>query len=500
MKPTRKHLRRGATRSSDTPKRHWSLNWRLHSVIIMVAAISSVLFLTESEDTQASSTPATTSQEGITLALPQERDQVSEQESLLPPQKIAPPTTASTLAAPRSEPAAPTQEAAATSDAKELPDQPTTTASDKALEWQTARVKSGDSLARIAYRADIKASEIHHLMNTDNEAIQTLTRIRPGDELRYRSSASGDLLALEYDTSDTERLSVIKNGDQFAAEVIARPYDVFENRISATIDSSLFGTAKAAGLSDNLIMELANIFGYDIDFALDVRHGDTFTVIWKEYFRNGEKIKDGDIIAAEFINNGRTVRGVRYTDASGHTDYYAPNGDSLRKAFIRSPVHFTRISSKFNPNRLHPIYKTRRPHRGVDYAARTGTPIMAAGDGKVIFRGKKGGYGNCVIIQHGQRYNTLYAHMSSFNRKVGYGTRVKQGQVIGYVGATGWATGPHLHYEFRVNGVHRNPLTVKLPSAEPLKAQYKADFERFSQPLMAQLNTLTRTQLALNSQ
>ncbi|MGM0564104.1 MAG: peptidoglycan DD-metalloendopeptidase family protein [Pseudomonadota bacterium] len=481
MKQSRQHARRGASRPVTQKRRHWSLNWRLHTVVIALAGLSSVVFLVESEDTQASA-PAT-QDHGLELTLPQSSEAAIQR--------------ARPLLAPSQELALPEIEVEA-----EATDEPQTSgvtgSGDADAGWEQVTIKPGDSLARVAYRAGVASTQIHQLMQSGHEAVNHLTRVRPGDQLRYRSDDEGRLMALEFDLNDTERLVVSQADGQFDVELVERPYEVFENRISGTIDDSLFASAKAAGLSDQLIMQLANVFGYDIDFALDIRRGDTFTVIWNEYFRNGEKVKDGEIIAAEFINNGRTVRGVRYTDADGHTDYYAPNGDSLRKEFIRSPVHFTRISSGFNPNRLHPIHKTRRPHRGVDYAARTGTPIMAAGDGKVIHKGKKGGYGNAVILKHGHTYTTLYAHMSRVHPSLRYGGRVKQGQVIGYVGATGWATGPHLHYEFRVNGVHRNPLTVKLPSAKPLKAAFLDDFDRFSQPLVAQLNTLTRTQLALN--
>ena len=217
-------------------------------------------------------------------------------------------------------------------------------------------------------------------------------------------------------------------------------------------------------------MELANIFGWDIDFALDIRAGDHFTVIYEERFLNGEKIGNGPILAAEFVNQGRSYKAIRYSDAGNRSDYYSPTGLSMRKAFLRTPVDFRRISSRFG-KRKHPILNRMRMHTGVDYAASRGTPIRAAGDGKVIHKGRKGGYGRTVIIQHGGRYSTLYAHMNSYRRGVYTGKRVKQGQIIGYVGSSGRATGPHLHYEFRVNGVHRNPLTVKLPSAKPINSK-----------------------------
>jgi len=443
-------------------KKHWSQrlisSWRFHSFVLAIVGASSLLFLFESEETQASAPVVS-----------------------LEPALAERSTYNFSLELPSTEP----------TNVKPVTAPPP--------KWKTATVKSGDTLARIAQRQGISAQEVHKLMQS-GEDIQQITRIKPGDTIKYQTNTQSELLALSYDLSQTERLIANKKNGEFLVRTLDRPFEIHQNRTSATIQSSMYGAAKHSGLSDNLIMEMASIFGYDIDFALDVRKGDTFNIIWDEYHRDGEKIKDGPILAAEFINRGRVVRAVRYTDAAGNSDYFSPEGKSLRKAFLRSPVHFTRISSKFNPNRLHPIYKTKRPHRGVDYAARTGTPIYSAGDGKVIFRGKKNGYGNVVIVQHGNTYNTLYAHMSKFNGKARKGSRVKQGQTIGYVGQTGWATGPHLHYEFRVNGVHRNPLTVKLPTAKPLANKYLADFQSVSSPLLAQLDTLSRTQLALLQQ
>jgi murein DD-endopeptidase MepM/ murein hydrolase activator NlpD len=242
-------------------------------------------------------------------------------------------------------------------------------------------------------------------------------------------------------------------------------------------------------------MELANVFGWDIDFALDIRKGDNFTVLYEELYRNGEKISDGNILAAEFINDGKAYRAVRYTNPqTNRSEYFTPDGKSMRKAFLRSPVNFTRISSRFTVNRYHPVLHKFRSHKGVDYAAKRGTPIQAAGDGKVIFKGKKGGYGKVMIVQHGTKYTTLYAHLKTYNRKLKVGSKVKQAQTIAYVGSSGLATGPHLHYEFRVNGVHRNPLTVKLPISKPVPKRYMADFELTTTPVFAQLDLLARTQ------
>jgi murein DD-endopeptidase MepM/ murein hydrolase activator NlpD len=251
-------------------------------------------------------------------------------------------------------------------------------------------------------------------------------------------------------------------------------------------------------MSDKLVMSLAGIFAWDVDFVLDIRKGDDYYVVYEEIYQDGKYVTSGDIVAAEFNNNGRTFRAVRYVDSDGRTDYYTPEGRSLRKAFIRAPVDFTRISSAFNPNRRHPILNTIRAHKGVDYAAPSGTPIKAAGDGKIIFRGRKGGYGNCVIIQHGGNITTLYAHMSKF-AKAGLNSRVRQGDTIGYVGHTGLATASHLHYEYRLNGVHRNPRTVPLPQADPIKEEYRADFLAKAEPLLSELQHYKRTQVAMAS-
>jgi murein DD-endopeptidase MepM/ murein hydrolase activator NlpD len=207
-------------------------------------------------------------------------------------------------------------------------------------------------------------------------------------------------------------------------------------------------------------------------------------------------LRDGDIIAAEFVNQGRSYKALRYKDPKGDVDYYAPDGKRLRKKFLRTPVNFTRISSGFSLHRKHPILNVIRAHKGVDYAAPTGTPIRAAGDGKVVFKGRKGGYGKVIILRHGAIYSTVYGHMSRYARGLSVGKRVRQGQIIGYVGMTGLATGPHLHYEFRVHGVHRNPLTVKLPAAAPLPARYHADFQAHTEEALARLRLLSRIQVA----
>jgi murein DD-endopeptidase MepM/ murein hydrolase activator NlpD len=361
--------------------------------------------------------------------------------------------------------------------------------------WLKEKVKAGDSLARIFTRLNLSPGLLHNIINSSKEA-KTLARIRPGQTLEVHLDSQGKLLELIHQRSAIESLQVVATEAGFSTTLEKRTLESRIAQAQGTIASSLYQGAKRAGLDDAMVMELANIFGWDIDFALEIRAGDHFSLIYEERYLNGKKYRNGQILAAEFVNRGKVFRAVRYVDDKGNGNYYSPDGSSMRKAFLRAPVDFRRISSRFTKARWHPVLGKKRPHRGVDYAAATGTPIKAAGDGRVIFRGRKGGYGNTVIIQHGNQSTTLYGHMSKFRRSVKKGSRVNQGQVIGYVGKTGLATGPHLHYEFRVNGVHRNPLTVKLPAAAPINKKYRSDFKARSQPLLARLEQMSNTVIA----
>jgi murein DD-endopeptidase MepM/ murein hydrolase activator NlpD len=365
-------------------------------------------------------------------------------------------------------------------------------------EWHEITVKSGDSLAAIFSRVGISAGELHTLL-AQGGATHNLKKIYPGQTLHLMTNGDQQLLRLSYKIDELSTLDVSRNGDEFEISTTHRTPERRIINASGSIDNSLFLSAQAAGLSDSMTMELAGIFGWDIDFALDIRKGDQFTVLYEELYLDGERIGNGNILAAEFINQGTHYQAVRYTDAGGKTDYYSLDGKSMRKAFLRTPVEFSRISSGFSLGRRHPILNRIRAHKGVDYAAARGTPIKSTSNGKIVFRGKKGGYGNTIIIQHGTKYSTLYAHMSNFRGGLTTGTRVKQGQVIGYVGSSGLATGPHLHYEFRVDGVHRDPLKVKLPGAEPLDSKYLADFNRKAGSLLAKLDLVRNVQVAANS-
>ncbi len=351
-------------------------------------------------------------------------------------------------------------------------------------------VRRGDSLARIFERIGFTSADVHAIVNAGGEAPR-LTRLRPNETIVINRDATGALAGIEYEIDDVRLLSIVRDGDGFTSKVIERPIETRISYAEGTIESSLFVAGREAGLSDGLTMELARIFGWDVDFILDIRSGDRFNVLYEELYRDGVKLRDGAILAADFVNRDRKFRAVRFVDDFGRAAFFTPDGLAMRKAFLRAPLDFTRISSNFNPRRRHPILNTIRAHRGTDYSAPSGTAIRAAGDGRVAFRGQKGGYGNMIEIQHGGNITTLYAHLSKFSRTVGVGTRVKQGQVIGYVGMTGLATAPHLHYEFRLNGVHRNPVTVSLPNADPLPARYRDRFATMSRPLLAHLEALS---------
>ena len=365
-------------------------------------------------------------------------------------------------------------------------------------QWQEFTVKSGDSLSTLFKRAKLKPQQLDEVMKSGGP-VKKLTKIFPKDIIRVLTDDQGDLQALRYEIDPETYLMVERENGELVAQEYKHAIETRVAHAEGTINSSLFLAANEAGISENVIMELAGVFGWDIDFALDIRKGDSFKLLYEEIYRNGEKIKNGDILAAEFVNDGDVYRAVRYTNPeTSRTEYYTPEGKSMRKEFLRTPVNFARISSRFTTKRYHPVLHKFRSHKGVDYAAKRGTPIRAAGDGKVIFKGKKGGYGRVVIIQHGSKYTTVYAHLNSYNKKIRVGKKVKQGQTIAYLGSSGLATGPHLHYEFRVNGVHRNPLTVRLPSSGPVPKQHMANFELTTTPVFAQLDLLTRdTQLAL---
>ncbi len=360
--------------------------------------------------------------------------------------------------------------------------------------WQKVEVKKGESLSIIFERLGLSPTVLFQIMSL-GESTRVLKELMPGQSLHFLIEGK-KLQALRFESNLTTTLEIVKQEAGFSSNIIISPLDKRTNESHGTIDSSLFIAGQKAGLSDNLIMQLVSIFGWDIDFALDIRKGDQFNVIYEEHYKDATKVGEGPILAAEFVNRKQSYRAVRYISPEGETNYFSQDGISMRKAFLRTPLKFSRISSGFNLRRKHPVLNRIRAHKGVDYAAPTGTPIKATGDGTVLLAGKKGGYGNTVILKHGGTRSSLYAHMSRFSRNIKKWKRVKQGQIIGYVGKSGLATGPHLHYEFRVNGVHRNPLTVKLPKASSVPAKYLVDFKRQTATLLARLDGASTTKIA----
>jgi murein DD-endopeptidase MepM/ murein hydrolase activator NlpD len=379
-------------------------------------------------------------------------------------------------------------------DFSDLKETPETLPAPAASPWVTVTVKPGQTLSKIFEDQGLPVADWVQIVRLGGEG-RRLKMLRAGDKLHLRKGPEG-LQELTYALDETRTLQISRTENGFESITLAAEIERRPTYAMGSITSSLYEAAIASGLPTALVMEMADIFGYDIDFAQDMRVNDRFTVIYEELFKNGEKLRAGNILAAEFVNQGKAYRAVRYVDPQGNAGYYAQEGQSLRKSFIRTPLDVFRISSHFSYGRRHPVLNRIRAHLGTDYAAATGTPVKATGDGRITFMGWKGGYGRVIMLKHGSSFETLYAHLSRFRSGLSYGSRVKQGQVIGYVGKTGLATGPHLHYEFRVNGVHRDPRRVTLPRATALPRQNLEHFRASSTPLLAQLDALNRSRVA----
>jgi murein DD-endopeptidase MepM/ murein hydrolase activator NlpD len=365
-----------------------------------------------------------------------------------------------------------------------------------ASEWTLVTVKPGQTLGAIFAEQGLSATLMHRLLEHPG-AREPLTRFRPGAEFAFQIDA-GTLRALRFDRDEATRVVLHVDGDDIREEKVEREVQRRVQMASGTISESLSEATARAGMSTASMLEMAKVFGYDIDFAQDLRVGDSFHVVYEDIYRDGERLRGGDILAATFVNQGKTYQVFRYTFADGKTEYYDGDGRPMKKSFLRMPIDFARLSSRFSNARRHPVLGTVRAHRGVDYAAPTGTQIKAAGDGRITFAGWRNGYGRTVILDHGNGVTTLYAHMSRFS-SYKTGARVSQGATIGYVGASGLASGPHLHYEFRVHGVHRDPLTVTMPKPQPLPAGELARFRQQTQPMLARLQQMQATASALAS-
>ncbi len=348
-------------------------------------------------------------------------------------------------------------------------------------------VGRNDTLEAIFRRMALDRADLAAIRNLPGIR-QSLDFLKPGDAIKL-DYADGEIKALSRKVSETRTLQVVRADSGFEAKVVENPVQTHVRTATASIDSSLFQAAAAAQISDTVALRLADVFAWDIDFVLDIRDGDRFTVVYEQIYQDGKYLRDGEVLAAEFVNSGKVYRAVRFVNDAGSAGYYTADGKPMRKAFLRAPVQFTRVSSVFNPHRLHPILNLIRGHMGTDYAAPIGTPVHAAGDGRVSFEGRRGGYGNAVVLAHGNNIETLYGHMSRFAKHLRVGSHVSQGDVIGYVGMTGLATGPHLHYEYLTNGVHRDPQTVHLAGAEPLRAESLDKFRADCAPWLALLST-----------
>lgn len=362
--------------------------------------------------------------------------------------------------------------------------------------WQTDQIRSDDTFSSLLSRLNIRDDKALNFLRTSIAAQPFSGQFRTRHTITTKTDANGKLLHLEYELSDNEYLVLDAADDSFKVATETLILEKSQALKSATITSSLFAAADDANIPESIAVQLAEIFSDDIDFHEDLRRGDHFNVVYETFYNHGELVKTGNVLAAEFVNKGKSYKAVGFANAEGKFGYYTPEGKSLHTSFLRAPLEFTRISSGFTTGRFHPILQRMRAHQGVDMAAPTGTRIKAASNGVVDFIGVKGGYGNVIVLKHANNISTVYGHMSRFGEGMHRGSKVEQGDVIGYVGMTGLATGPHLHYEFLINGVHRDPLTVALPQNNEIDTRYKAAFVASSKSLSNQISLLGNTNIA----
>jgi murein DD-endopeptidase MepM/ murein hydrolase activator NlpD len=360
--------------------------------------------------------------------------------------------------------------------------------------WHEERIQRSDTFGSVLKRLSIEDANAIRYLRTD-AAANGLRQLMPGRVMRASTTEDGRLVELRYSIGLTV-LTVKPVGDGFRVNEEFAPLERRVIMKSGEIKSSLFAATDAAQLTDAVADQMAQVFSTDIDFHKDLRRGDRFTVVYEMYYDAGEPVRSGRMLAAEFVNGGKPYQAIWFQRANGQGDYYTLEGKPIKKAFLRSPLEFSRISSGFTTARFHPVLQRWRAHTGVDYAAPTGTGVKATSDGEVEFAGQKNGYGNVVILRHQRRYTTLYGHLSGFGRGIHAGARVAQGDVVGYVGMTGLATGPHLHYEFRIDDVYQDPLTVAMPDALPITAEYRGTFDAIAHPMGLRLGLLRNTNLA----
>ncbi len=353
--------------------------------------------------------------------------------------------------------------------------------------WKDITVKPNQSLYTLFKNQNIPIKLMVELLKNKNELTQKLSSLQKNDKILF-GFLNNEFVAIKMDVDLEKNVLAQKNtDDSFEFATTEYPVDIKTNYAQISINSSLFEDASRAGIDSNIVLDIADIFAWDIDFSQDLHPGDMIELLYKEKYVNGEKVSQGPILFID-INGKKRLTAMRFLNANGNYEYYDPDGNNLRKAFIRNPVKFTRISSYFSLQRDHPILHRIRAHHGVDYAAPLGTPIKATGDGKITFLGRKGGYGKAIVISHGNKYTSLYGHMNSYAKNLQTGSTVKQGQIIGYVGKTGLATGPHLHYEFKILGERQDPLKVQLPNAKPISHAKSTDFNMIMRNYLAQVN------------
>lgn len=367
---------------------------------------------------------------------------------------------------------------------------------EKEVFWQTDKIRSDDTLFSLLSRLNVRDDKALNFLRISSAAQPFSGQFKTRHTITTKTDPNGKLLHLEYELSDNEYLILDSVDDSF--RVAADTYKLEKNQVlkSASISSSLFAATDDANIPDSIAIQLAEIFSDEIDFHEDLRSGDHFNVVYETFYHNGELVKTGNVLAVEFVNKGKSYKAVGFVNSQGKITYYTPEGKSLHTSFLRAPLEFSRISSGFSTGRLHPILQRMRAHQGVDMAAPTGTRIKAAGNGVIDFLGVKGGYGNVIVLKHANNISTVYGHMSRFGEGMRRGSKVEQGDVIGYVGMTGLATGPHLHYELLINGVHQDPLKVALPENNIIETRYKAAFETSSKKLNSQLGLLGNSNIA----
>lgn len=367
-----------------------------------------------------------------------------------------------------------------------------------AQEWISIKVRKGDSLSRIFSRNGFDTAEAYAIAN--HEQGKALLMLRPGQIIKLKRGPDGQLSQLRFELGPTTLLDLQMTNEPlvYQAEILESKFETKIRKVRGIIHNSLLGTAKLQGIPYGVMEQFIQLFGWQVDFSTDIRKNDRFSIIYQEIHYEEGKVGSGDIMAAELVLSRDRLRAIHHEDEEGRTDYFAPDGSGIKGEFLRSPLKFANITSNFSKSRLHPIKKIWKAHRGVDYGAPTGTPVMATGDGVVVQAGRNGSYGKRVMIRHGNRYETVYAHLSRYAKGIKRGTRVGQGEVIGYVGSTGLSTGPHLHYEFRVNGVHKDPVTVDLPKSAPISKDALEEFRKNAGTWVRELENLEVISLASN--